>query len=179
MVTEAEVPCYLCGEEVVIGDALDIDKNNKVATSTNITFAKESGVAKEAGNKSRNRKSFFVLFDAKIKQIMDLAEGSIEPVSVKDDTVEQYDEKQIWEMFENVKTKVMNMDISEAIGSTKSREEGQISNNDSTSVNSSTIQKEGETKWYQGTFYESYLCQNCFYGQETFKNHLTESIMLS
>ena len=109
MVTKAEVPCYLCGEEVVNGDdykihvniahgveydeervlsALDIDTHDKIVTCANVTLANESDIAKESDAKSENRRSFFDMFDVKIKQIMDLAEGRIEPVSVEDDTVE-------------------------------------------------------------------------------------------
>jgi uncharacterized C2H2 Zn-finger protein len=191
MVIKAEVPCYLCGEEVVNGDdykihvniahgveydeerilsASDIDTHDKIATCTSVTLAEESDIAKESDAKSENRRSFFDMFDVKIKQIMDLAEGRIEPVSVEDDTVEIFDENQIWQMFENVKTKVMNMDISEAIASTESCEESQISNDDSNFLNSNTMLE--EKKWYQGTFYECNLCRNIFLGQANFRSHL-------
>ena len=73
-------------------------------------------------------------------------------------------------MFENVKTKVMNMDISEAIASTESCEERQILNDCSNSMNINTRQE--EKKWYQGTFNECNLCQNIFLGQANFRSHL-------
>ena len=157
-------------ERMVSASDIDIDTHDKIATCTSATLASESDIAKESDANSENRRSFFDMFDVKIKQIMDLAEGRIEPVSVEDDTVEIFDEKQIWQMFENVKTKVMNMDISEAIASTESCEKSQISNDDSNFMNSNTMLE--EKKWYQGTFNECNLCQNIFLGQANFRSHL-------
>ena len=82
-----------------------------------------------------SRKSFSDMFDAKVKQIMDLAEGKVEPVCVKqDDKCEALDENQIWQMFENMKTRVMNLDNSDTIVSKNSFEKHIISNSDDSTL---------------------------------------------
>jgi hypothetical protein len=172
---ESEVPCYLCGEEVVVGDDyrihvtivhgveydLDIitsvtrgETDDEVAVGDNVTLAEDSEIHEGDDTKideyieelenihinrenekngkcpENNPKSFFDLFDEKLKQIRDLAEGKIEPISVADDFVEHVDDNQIWQMFENVKNKVMNMEIPEKMSSIESPENLEFSRRD-------------------------------------------------
>merc|ERR1712129_587796 len=105
---------------------------------------------------------------------MDLAEGKVEPESVTDDNVEVLDENQIWQMFENMKTKVMNMDISDTMVSKNSFEKGRMLNSDDSTLGITRGSNgiSGDKKWYQGSFYECNSCQHIFYGREHFRNHL-------
>eukprot|EP00092_Neocalanus_flemingeri_P010852 GFUD01011685.1.p1 GENE.GFUD01011685.1~~GFUD01011685.1.p1 ORF type:complete len:399 (-),score=114.20 GFUD01011685.1:58-1197(-) len=164
MESESEVPCYLCGEEVVEGDDYrihvslahgvdyDIDRildatggDGDEATGDKVTLSEDSEMHEDVtndkyevigqlenthiGSKNQNKggqgsemnaKSFFSFFDDKLKQIKDLAEGKIEPISVEDGSIEVVDDNQIWQMFENIKKKVMTMEIPEEIFSSNS-----------------------------------------------------------
>ena len=145
---ESEIPCYLCGEGVVRGDdykihltiahgvaydeKMDLSSTGAdIPTSDNVTPGEENEYEQDEIEDEviqTSQKSFLDMFDAKVKQIMDLAEGKVEPESVKDDNVEVLDENQIWQMFENMKNKVMNMDISETSVSQDSLEKEKLSN---------------------------------------------------
>jgi len=208
-----EVPCYLCGDEVMVGDdyrihvtiahGVEYDEDRILSlaargeeksntTGDNVTLAENSddhddgrtdkyevigqlenihlNNKVDAKDKQNTAKSFFDLFDDKLKQIKDLAEGKIEPISVEDSKVEDIDDNQIWKMFENVKNKVMNMEIQETISSTKSPGH----NYDPLKINSDPQEKEMR-RWYQGTFYECNECETLSFGESKFKSHLAAS----
>ena len=199
--SDGEVPCYLCGEEVVEGDdykihvtiahGVEYDEERALSgdDSENVTLAENSEIPggktdkyigqledihlgvdddrKEPGEDNA-LKSFFDTFDEKLKQIKDVAEGKIKPLSfTDDDKIEHVDNNQIWQMFENIKSKVMNIEFPETpvVATKDPREKLQIQ--DSDSINSSA-----ERKWYHGTFYNCKDCWKTFYGEEYFRKHL-------
>ena len=145
--SDGEVPCYLCGEEVVEGDdykihvtiahGVEYDEERALSgdDSENVTLAENSEIPggktdkyigqledihlgvdddrKEPGEDNA-LKSFFDTFNEKLKQIKDVAEGKIKPLSfTDDDKIEHVDNNQIWQMFENIKSKVMNIEFPE------------------------------------------------------------------
>ena len=116
-----EIPCYLCGEEVMIGD----DYNVHLTYAHGVEYDEDKILRNTKENKSEEgeheRKSFLQRFNEKISDMLDLAEGIVEPtVTIDDENEEVLDDDQIWKMFENVKAKVMNMDISHSSTHTKS-----------------------------------------------------------
>ena len=183
-----EIPCYLCGEEVMIGD----DYNVHLTYAHGVEYDEDKILRNTKENKSEEgeheRKSFLQRFNEKISDMLDLAEGIVEPtVTINDENEEVLDDDQIWKMFENVKAKVMNMDISHSSTPTKSTEE-EISrietlippekeksfylvNSKPGNVNANNLDKK-DKKWYQGTFYECKLCNYIGYRSSVFRSHL-------
>ena len=171
------------------GAEYDVERSLDGDDSENVTLAKHSEIpnvkadnyigqletihlgvgdeVKEAGE-NNDIKSYFDKLNEKLKQIKDVAEGKIEPFSYTDaDKIELVDDNQIWQMFENIKSKVMNIEVQETpITTNNSFQKLQVQGSDS-------MNNCAQRKWYHGTFYNCKDCHKTFYGQEYFRKHLS------
>jgi len=181
--------CYKCGEAVVQGDDYKIHLSiahgvkytdsetviRKTPTKSINAKITSNKVATSISKKEESTKNVIETFDAQMKQIMDVAEGKVKPMMIKDKNVKDHDAEEIWQMFEDIKAKVMSIDVSNKIDMKKN--ESVIDNFDSSLVPAQLdIPHEPapqvERKWYQGTYYKCKECKNILYGQDFFKKHL-------
>ena len=108
--------------------------------------------------------SIIDIFNEKLQDIKDMAEGKTELMNMDAENVENLiDEKQLWEMFENIKNKVLSMDLSKnAIGN------GVV---DSLDIDESLGDDVG-LRWFEGSFYVCKHCNRKEYGENAFRYHL-------
>lgn len=165
-----EVPCYLCGEEVVVGDdyishvqivhGVEYDetkifgKEDISQTSTGTIIENSKRGKKEYVNQPEraNYDEFIKELFEKIGEIKDLVEGKVELDDFSDgDHLEEVGEEDIDKMFENLKSKIMSV-------------------NPPTDLKHTNL---GSTrKWYQGTYFNCEICQKTVFGEDDFRKHL-------
>jgi len=164
-----DVPCYLCGEDVVVGEdyqshvqivhevEYDEDKifgKENINTKNKINQTSSIEGHMEESSKLDDSTCMQDIFD-KLREIKDMVEGNIEMEDLsEDDELDVLDEEQIDQMFESIKSKVMTMDLS------KNKPK---STNDSGNVT---------RKWYDGTYFNCLFCHKTIYGEEYFRKHL-------
>jgi len=164
------VPCYLCGEEVVVGDdyishvqivhGVEYDetkifgKEDISQTSTGTIIENSKRGKKEYVNQPEraNYDEFIKELFEKIGEIKDLVEGKVELDDFSDgDHLEEVGEEDIDKMFENLKSKIMSV-------------------NPPTDLKHTNL---GSTrKWYQGTYFNCEICQKTVFGEDDFRKHL-------
>jgi len=167
---ERDVPCYLCGEEVVVGEDYqshvqivhDVEYDEKkIFGKENINTKKKidqtssiEGHMEERSDEFDDSTCMQDIFD-KLREIKDMVDGNIDMEDLsEDEELDVLNEEQIDQMFESIKSKVMIMDLS------KNKPK-------STNANVSASRK-----WYDGTYFNCLFCHNTIYGEEHFRKHL-------
>merc|ERR1719233_1885401 len=168
---ENEVPCYLCGEDVVVGEDYqshvqivhDVEYDeSKILGKENIntknkidqTSVLEGHMNMKESIKFEDSTCMQDIFD-KLREIKDMVEGDFEMEDLsEDEEFDVLDEEQIDQMFESIKSKVRIMDVSET--------RPKITN---PNVNATR-------KWYDGTYFNCLFCHKTIYGEEYFRKHL-------
>ena len=84
-----EIPCYLCGEKAMIGD----DYNVHLTYAHGVEYDEDKILRNTRENRNEDGEH----------------EGIVEPTFTINYENEVLDDTQIWKMFENIKSKVMNM----------------------------------------------------------------------
>ena len=163
--------CLHCDDEVIAGD--DYMQHLQIIHEI-LDDYEEILILTRAKMEERNKEdnsnadelsgeSFIKIFNTKLQEIKDMAEGKLDSVSVNFDQSETtvVEEKQLWEMFENIKSKILNLDLSA---------ETQADN----VVDSLGDVEETETKrrWFEGSYYICNKCDQKEYGETAFKVHL-------
>jgi len=164
-----EVPCYLCGEDVVVGedyqshvqivhdveyDETKIFGKENINTKNKIDQTSSIEGHMEESNKLDDSTCMQDIFD-KLREIKDMVEGNIEMEdSSEDDEFDVLDEEQIDQMFESIKSKVIIMDLSK---------------NNPKNADASV---DATRKWYDGTYFNCLFCHKTIYGEEYFRKHL-------
>merc|ERR1719312_403446 len=107
--------------------------------------------------------SFIKIFNTKLKEIKDMAEGKLDSMSVNFDQSESVivEEKQLWDMFENIKSKILNLDLSaETQADNVVDTLGDVEENVS------------KRRWFEGSYFICQKCDQKEYGETAFKVHL-------
>jgi len=166
-----DVPCYLCGEEVMPGDDYQSHvqivhdeeyDEDKITMRGNIDPHGSDRI--QEIKEDDDSESFLKTFSNVMNNLKDLAEGRVEPetfLKEDDDLIDIVDDDQIMEMFENIKNKIMKMEFLDKSSQPKMASSFQMS---------TFIQP--ERAWYQGTYYNCELCLKTVFGEESFRNHL-------
>jgi len=134
--SNSEKSCYVCGEDVVNEDDykthlsiahgknygnkttsfssdMTLEENSEdfeesLITQTTEKPAEEVSYDRDGGNELS---SFCNEFDARLKEIQDLVDGKVELAADDNNLTPPASDDQIWQMFEDIKHKIMSIDI--------------------------------------------------------------------
>ena len=160
--------CLKCGDDVAAGDDYkqhlelrhDIREYHNILSLT--LAAKQADTDQEDKEEEDvSDKSFIDIFNTKLKDIRDIAEGKTDIMNMENDDQECAGEEQIWNMFETIKKNVMDLDLSKVT----------LENSIVDSLDD-VDEKVSGLRWFEGSYYVCNKCNKREYGDNAFRLHL-------
>lgn len=139
----------------------DIREYDKILSLTLAAKQADSDEEDKEEEEDVSDKSFIDIFNTKLKDIRDIAEGKTDIMNMENDDQECAGEEQIWNMFETIKKNVMDLDLSKVT----------LENSIVDSLDD-VEEKDGGLRWFEGSYYVCNKCNKREFGDNAFRLHL-------